>query len=61
MAVDIDPSDNSELIGKAGEKVMVVRQRQDSFNRVEITADGDVKVGTGPKIWIASAPARICI
>ena len=47
MAVDIDPSDNSELIGKAGEKVMVVRQRQDSFNRIELSADGAVNIGTG--------------
>jgi hypothetical protein len=54
MASDIDPGDNVELIGLAGEKVFTVRQRQDSFNRVEITADGSINLGSG-----SSAPSGV--
>jgi hypothetical protein len=47
VAADVNPGDNVELIGESGEKVVVVRQRKDSFNRVEITADGAILLGPG--------------
>jgi hypothetical protein len=47
MASDVDPSDNVELIGDPSEKVYKVRQRKDSHNRVEITADGLISTGNG--------------
>lgn len=56
MAVDVNPGDNVELIGETGEKVVVVRQRKDNYNRVEITADGVILVGNGstPPVAVAS-------
>jgi hypothetical protein len=54
MASDVDPSEVIELVGKPGEKVIAVRQKQDGFNRFEVTADGRVSVGDG-----GSAPSPV--
>jgi hypothetical protein len=48
VAIDIDPKDGvSQIIGLPGEKVYTVRQRQDNYDRVEINADGFIRLGDG--------------